>query len=614
MDVFRSKKYKDELPLKTINRIRNILADLNLLVIETGWQNSAESFYSVNLKIANTNIATNGKGTSYHYALASGYGEMMERLQNQSFFRLNADFSPATYNYKGFYYAPDEKQMTLEELIDSREDWISKQFANMKTDIDKKQLLEKWRKVSYEETPSDFIALPYLNIMNNKVSYIPIKMVAKMYMSNGMCGGNTYEEAIVQGLSEVFERHVNKEIIRKKITPPTIPRSFLKEYPRIDEMILQIEGSGSFEVIVKDCSLNAGYPVVGAIFIDKENHTYFVKFGSHPMFEIAIERTLTELLQGQDVRQMIGVKEYAYKSQVEDEYNNLIGILVNGSGYYPPELFSPKFSYEFEASNFKELKVNSNKGMLQYYMDFLKKQGFDCFVRDVSFLGFPSFHIIIPRLSEIDEFYDIEAIDDYGEYNRIKKHIRNLDRSSEEEIQEILEFFNKCNYNSGASIVQFLNLPTKNIFPWYYISVDLFVASLHYESGSYEKAVEALDRYITSLQFNPLNSPQNNPQKTFFSCARDYIAVKEDGLSDQEIIDQLNVFYPLPVIQGVLSDFSDPEKIMKYGEIKCFDCNECQLQQQCLYKQNEKVYLTLKEIYYNNPINQKDLIKALDLV
>ena len=219
VDSFTIRKYKDDSPLYTINKIRNILTDLELLAIETGWQNSAQDFYSVNLNIANTNIRTNGKGTTYTYALASAYGELMERLQNQSYFRLNLDLGKEALEYKGFYYAPDEKNISIKDLCMSKEDWINIQKSHMKNDIYLEELLEKWKLVSYEDVNSDFIALPYLNVTNNKISHIPIKMLSKMYMSNGMCSGNSKEEALVQGLSEVFERYVNKEFINKKICP-----------------------------------------------------------------------------------------------------------------------------------------------------------------------------------------------------------------------------------------------------------------------------------------------------------------------------------------------------------------------------------------------------------
>lgn len=608
MESFSKRKYKDEVPLNTINKIRNTLSELGLLSIETGWQNSAEGFYSVNLKIAGTNIATNGKGTTNQYALASGYGEMMERLQNQSFFRLNADLSPDAFAYQGFHYTPDEKQFTIDELLNSEEEWITKQFERVRFDMDKKELLKKWKKVSYEDTPSDFTALPYLNLSSNQISHIPIKMITKMYMSNGMCGGNTYEEALVQGLSEVFERHANKEIIRRKITPPTISKTYLEKFPRITNMISQIESSGNYEVIVKDCSLGEGYPVIGVMYINRDDQTYFIKFGSHPMFESAIERTLTELLQGQDVRKMMGVEEYEYKLKIEDEDNNIIGILVNGSGLYPAEIFSPKFSYDFE--EFESHEANSNKEMLKYYLNLLREKDLDCFVRDVSFLGFPSFHVIVPDLSEIDTFDDLEAIDSYGEYNKVKRYIRNLEKLEDDEIENILEFFMNTKYSSQASITQLLNLPVKSMFPWYYVSIDLFITALHMKKGNYEKAYDAMSRFINSMPSNHYKSME----RTYYKCARDYIGTKIDNLELNDAISHLSAFYLYPLIQGVISDFGNPNEILKsYGQLVCFDCDQCDLKGQCLYKETEKVYRVLKGKLAQGSIEQSSLIKKLNL-
>ncbi|MBF8984390.1 YcaO-like family protein [Lutibacter sp. B2] len=92
------------------------------------------------------------------------------------------------------------------------------------------------------------------------------------------------------------------------MTPPTIPKSYLEDFPKINNMIKQIDSNGNYEVIVKDCSLNKGYPVVCVLYINKDDQTYFIKFGAHPIFEIAVERTLTELFQGQNIKSMKGVK------------------------------------------------------------------------------------------------------------------------------------------------------------------------------------------------------------------------------------------------------------------------------------------------------------------
>src|SRR5690349_12678031 len=141
MSSISVRKYKDELPLNTINRIRNILNGLGILTVEKSWAHSADGFYSVTVLIAGTTFSTNGKGTTYEYALASAYGELMERLQNQAPFRLNTDVSQEAIEYPGFFYAPDEKQMSVDELLYSDDEWIKEKLARLDPGIDKRELL-----------------------------------------------------------------------------------------------------------------------------------------------------------------------------------------------------------------------------------------------------------------------------------------------------------------------------------------------------------------------------------------------------------------------------------------------------------------------------------------
>ncbi|WP_432663265.1 YcaO-like family protein [Wukongibacter baidiensis] len=609
MNSLSQRKYKDELPLNTINRIRNIFTDLGILTVETNWQNSAKDFYSVTLSVENTSIKSNGKGTTNEYALASAYAELLERIQNQSHFRLSMDFSKENFEYMGFFYAPDEKCLTTSELLNSDEDWINTQLERIEPTIDIKELLDKWTYISYEHIPCDFISLPYLNISNNKLSHIPIKMVSKMYMSNGMCAGNTPQEALVQGISEIIERHVNKEIILNKITPPTIPREYIKKYPRIESMINSIESSGNYSVILKDCSLNEGYPVIGVIFINRDDQSYFIKFGSHPIFEIAAERTLTELLQGQNVRSMMGVKEFSYKTAIDDEHDNLINILVNGSGIYPMELFSHEFSYEFK--EFETVHELNNVEMFKYMVNFIENKGFSIFVRDVSYLNFPSYHVIIPGLSEIEKFDDIRALERYSRYNTVKRHIRNLEKLSTESINEIFSFFEEEKYNRFSSISQFLNFKTKAIFPWYYSNIDLFIGSLHYHLGNLYEAFNIFDRFISYLK---LGNYKNKIEITYYKCIRDYIGARVDGLSQSDAIEILKLFYPVNIISGMLGDIGNPEAIFnRYGQLQCWNCDECKLKAHCFTQITEGIYKTLKERYAANPIDQRALKKLLDL-
>jgi hypothetical protein len=111
-----------------------------------------------------------------------------------------------------------------------------------------------------------------------------------------MCAGNTREEALLQGISEIIERYVNYKILEGSIIPPTIPEEYLKKFPPQYYMIQTFMKTSNYKLIVKDCSLNEGFPAVGIVVIDSQHQKYFWGLGAHPVFEIALERTLTELL------------------------------------------------------------------------------------------------------------------------------------------------------------------------------------------------------------------------------------------------------------------------------------------------------------------------------
>lgn len=599
-------KYKDEMPIKTINKIRDILGNMGLLTVESSWKNSVNGFHSVSVAIEDTDLLTNGKGTSIEFALASAYGEMMERVQNLCHYRLSLDLKPQIMEYLGFNYAPDEKPMSIDEFLASEEDWIKTQLSRVKPSLDKRELLKSWQTMSYEKVPADFVVLPYCNLNSKRISHIPIKMISMMYMSNGMCAGNSPEEALVQGISEIMERYANKRILRERIVPPTIPRYYMMKFPKIAAMVAALEKSGNFEVILKDCSLGQKLPIVGIILVNKNDQSYFVKFGAHPKFEIAAERTLTELLQGQDIKWMTGVREFCLHSPTDDP-ENYMGILVTGSGFYPTEFFSRNFSYPF--SEFEETTISTNKEMLAYMVDRLAQLGYETYVRDVSFLGFPSFHIIVPGLSEIEEFDDLRPITNYAAFNTFKRLVRNIGCLDDAGAATIIDFLQSMNYSPGASVMDIINLPVRDkAFPWYYSNADLFVTALNYWRGDTNKAYESFTKFLGYIQ-------HTNPQRqviTYYKCVRDFLASKIKGLAEKDVVSTLSVFYPKEVIQGVVAEFNSPMKIISYqGQLNCWNCENCQFSSQCLYPPMERVYKILKEQYAASKIDQNDLKKLI---
>lgn len=589
----KEQKYKDLAPYKTIHNIRSKLLEVGILTTESNWLHTLEGFYSVTISVDGSSVRTNGKGTTKAYALASAYGELMERLQNFAPFRLSMDFDEGVFSHGDFYYAPDEKSFTVDELLMSKNEWLAWQLDHIKMHTQEiTDLLNEWKHISYEDVPSDFTTIPYTNITNQTQSYVPIKMANKMYMSNGMCAGNTRSEALIQGISEVLERYVNQKIIRDRLTPPTIPPDFLDQYPSIVAMISTIENKGNYKVIVKDCSLGKGYPVTCVIFIDLKTSEYFIKFGASPIFEISLERTLTELLQGQNIHKMKGLKEFQVTLPIKSEDDNIINILVNGSGYYPKEMFMNTPSYSWDG--FNGFSGESNDELLEQLIQFIEGLGYIILVRDVSFLDFPAYHIIIPGLSEVESFHNCRSIQDFSIYNTIKKQIRQLKPLTSEEIRNLIYLITSRSYHPMANVTTLLGLQLKQNVPWYYSNMALFLVALHLKISDYDNAFKTFNTFLDYTK----QSKQQGPILTYYKCVSSYLELRAKEVHNLDLFMLLSTFYPIKVVQRVIDEFQDTTNLFRNLPcLQCFNCDKCGLKDTCLYPGNRDLILKLKSIY-----------------
>ncbi len=597
-----SMRYKDCDPLQTVTRIRNILSELNILTTEE-WKQDIEGYYSLNLSVIGANIFSNGKGTSYEYAMASAYGEFMERLQNLLVVKSHRGMRSEALRYKGFIHAPDEKHIGIDDILKNREKWLEVFTFEAADEEEKRMILEKWKTADYYSGISDFIALPYLNTNGGSIHHIPVIMLLARYGSNGMCAGNTAEEALVQGISETIERYVNYRIVKDRITPPTVPDKYIIENcPFLYNMIQRLENKGDFKVIIKDCSLGQGFPVVGAVILSKRQQSYFIKFGAHPVFEIALERCLTELLQGKELNNLNWMSNFSYMNNETETFKNVMDIFVDGRGYYPLEFFSENYSYGF--SEFEYTGSCCNKDMLSYLLGLVKKKGYDVLIRDVSFLDFPSFHVVIPFFSEMNDS-NHEIINRLAGRRKAARTLSGLEKADRTELQQVIDFMYENDYSPFDSIVKALHLSLGSGFAWNNIKRDLFICSAYYKIGDYKKAYKAMDSFLREMVLEP-----GSKSFEYYRCIRDHIGARADGVHDESWISGiLKKFYHEQTVDKVISDMREPERIFRNcSGLECFECSKCFFTKFCVYDSMERIYLKLKQKYAENPIDQKKLV------
>jgi ribosomal protein S12 methylthiotransferase accessory factor len=112
-----------------------------------------------------------------------------------------------------------------------------------------------------------YIGEPYINLSTNEIMYYDRRILNRIIASNGMAAGNTLEEALNQGISELAERLVTKWFFEKEqkqyylITHDSINSSIIKT------IINNIEERGN-KVYIFDLSYNFNLPVIMTLIIN----------------------------------------------------------------------------------------------------------------------------------------------------------------------------------------------------------------------------------------------------------------------------------------------------------------------------------------------------------
>lgn len=580
------KPYKDDTPVNTVKKIKKILSKLNIETEE--YHYNTNGLFGSTIKISNDglglltkHISTNGKGKSFEYSLASAYGEFMERLQNgilinQQQYALKKNLLPNQFSHKlkktkgdlDFMYDPKEEIYKIDKYIEDNYIFLSEllQIKEIKT---LKEIIKK------DLNFYNFRCVPFLNINDKCLTYLPIELLFKLVGSNGMCAGNTREEAIIQGICEVFERYAMKELYDKKITPPTIPKKVFNKFPIIDK-IKELEQEG-LEITIKDLSLGKNLPVLGLLIVDKNNHLYNFKAASNVRPEIALERCLTEFHQTSDTIKLIKIK--GWKNTKENKYENILNfrkIIYNSSGHHKKEIFDVKPSFKFTPLNFNLGK--SHKEDLTFLKNIISKMKTSIYIRDVSFLGFHSYYVIIPKLSKI-KYLNTNDYKLYNNFETIEENflnIKNLKKNKFKSLAKFIEKWHLINPNFWNDIVVPVFLPHINN-DTSYLEVNLFLSFSFYKLKKLKKA----EYYITQF----LNGYKKEVSSfLYFYAFRDFLRLKIDNtkINDIELI--LNKLYNNDLVQEILRDFKKPKDVFSILKFpSCRHCENCEVLNSCKY-------------------------------
>ena len=137
------------------------------------------------------------------------------------------------------------------------------------------------------------------NLTREEECLVPFDWFYTINEFNGPSAGNCVEEAVLQGICEIVERHVSSLVSRNKITTPLIDiDTITDELSR--EMIGKYNREG-IKLYLSDFSLDTGIPTVGAMAYDPSTFPGSSEIvwtaGTTPDPQKALSRALTEVAQ-----------------------------------------------------------------------------------------------------------------------------------------------------------------------------------------------------------------------------------------------------------------------------------------------------------------------------
>ncbi|MHB1229554.1 MAG: 30S ribosomal protein S12 methylthiotransferase accessory factor YcaO [Halothiobacillus sp.] len=393
---------KDAALEDTITRVSSQLASLGFEIEETRWLNPVPHCWSVHIRDKHCpTLFTNGKGASKKAALASALGEFVERLASQYFF---GDFHWHRVQRAGGVHDPLERWFTIDKP-GIRPDGLLDEVLWRHYQADEYRVTTAdW--TDFNSAVDDAVcALPYTRIRDGQTLYFPANVIGNLYVSNGLTAGNTVFEARTQGLSEVFERAIKNRVIGEGIALPQIPDAVVNGYPAIATAIAALRGHG-FGLRLLDASLGGKYPVICVTLIDPKTGGVFASFGAHPNFEVAFERTVTELLQGRELDDLHTFNPPTTDQELVSDPQNLELHFIDSSGWLAWDFFRDTPDFPFVHWDFT---AENNEAGFARLCDIVHSQGLDVYVADYPHIGLYACRVLVPGLSEIypvDELYE----------------------------------------------------------------------------------------------------------------------------------------------------------------------------------------------------------------
>ena len=501
----------------------------------------------------------------------AGYAEFFERLQNGMFrFRMEKPTEEIP-----FVNSPDEKFLTVEQAMNIKE------YGKIQNSFFENILKENGKDNKTTEEKVDYIKeilnensnlvekeqynyLPYYSVKNKDLEYIPDRLFSYLFDTNGMCAGNSPEEALIEGLSEILERYAGMKIFKDKITLPEIPDKYIDKFPKVKKMVEKLKQNKDYYFKLVDCSFGGKYPVAGLYIIEKNTGKFGFKMGAHPDYGIAMERCFTEAAQGRDIYEYAETCIFDFYGYENGKNRNLTEFIFADLSLVPYQVIGEKPDYQFK--EMPDVSNLDNKVILKNMVKAILEDGKDILIRDLSILGFPTFSIAIPGMSEIS--FDPNATH-FNIFVTMQKLMQNIESINLRNIKEVIRMMELIVNDIGYEKLSILiSLIDSSILPCEQMGMGAkyFLATLYIMNKQYEKAA----RILEDLSFIAESLLQNNLEKIMIKAVYYYASAMDKLQNHEKAMYYIDLLFDKDIANCIDFSFKDAQDILinHYGITK----------------------------------------------
>jgi len=469
---------------ESIERMSQGLKDLGFDIEEVSWLNPVPHVWSLHIRDRNCPLLfTNGKGSTPEAAQASALGEFYERLSTDYFF---ADYYFGKEISDGEWVHHPNERWFLASASQWPEGLLDQNSLNH-YDPDEELSADMLVDLNSGRVDRGICALPFVRQSDQEIVWFPVNVLGNLYVSNGMAAGNNIHEARVQALSEIFERHIKNTIISSGITLPRIPAKVIAQYPRIEASIKALRVQG-FVVDVRDASLGGKYPLVNVTLFNRNDGGCFASFGAHPKFEVALERTVTELLQGRALDSLHDFPHPTFDIDEVAEPQNLETHFIDSSGIVAWDMFADEPDYPFTEWNIE----GSSEEEFHELCRIIHGVDLQIYIADYQHLGLDCCRILVPGMSEI---YPVDEL--VWRNNNLAIPMRSSLISPAQIDQELaldlLEELEQGGFDDQLRLAELLGIATDSDSAWDRVRVGDIKFKLALKSGELDLAIEQVE-------------------------------------------------------------------------------------------------------------------------